>query len=462
VEIGSALSRSRNSVILDDVNRNIQHRMKNRLVNENEVILQKPYEKINLSIDEIKNVISLIHQAHLGFILIILAGLLLRLMFISASSNDTSMWFVYYEILASGHILDFYQIMGYSGRYVYPPIWMLWLLTLSFLSPTLPYPSFVVYVKIPIFTFEILTTFVLYSYVFQKTSNFKYALFSSGIFFLNPFISKISAYQTMFDVIGCFFLLCAVYLLGSKKYGWAGIATGLALMTKQYLYLVLPLLVAVMIKQVHWKNLLKYVAGTFFTAAIISVPFYLTTPERYLIIIFCQWDVGLAFITRTWTKESWFPLSGVWYLVKYVAKLSGARIGVNGYYSYLNIVIALYCLTSFAYLIQYRFKILLDYAKVALTASALFILAGLSIHPQYLIFPIVFSCAVITSRRTLLYSILPVILIPYYLPKFFPQLYLLEEIPGIITAGLISAWTIGVVTETFLIFLKKAELTVMK
>jgi len=420
--------------------------------------LQKIRGKVIFFFCEIKDVISLIRQAHLGFFLIILAGLLLRLIFISACSIDTSWWFVYYKTLASGHILDFYQV---ARARTLAPIWMLCLLTLALLSPTLPYPFFIVYVKIPIFIFEVLTTLVLYSYIFQKTSSVKYALFSAGLFFLNPFVIKISAFQTMFDVVGCFFLLCAVYLLDGKRYGWAGIVTGLAFMTKQYLYLTLPLLVAVMTKQVHWKNLLKYVAGTFFTVVIISVPFYLTTPERYLSIVLCRWGLANPSLIRgNWAKESYFIFSGMWYVVRYVAIKLGMRIGVGDYYDYLNIVIALYCLTFLAYLIQYRFKILSDYTKVALTASALFILTGLWIHPQFLVFPIVFSCASITSRRTLLYSILPVILVPYYLPKFFPQLDLLEKIPGIITAGLISAWTVGLVTQTFLIILKKVELTV--
>jgi hypothetical protein len=377
-------------------------------------------------------------------------------MFILTYSDDTSIWFAYYETLASGHILDFYQVMGYRWRYVYPPIWMLCLLILVFLNPTLPFSSFVVYVKIPIFIFEVLTTLVLYSYVFKKTSNAKYAFFSAGLFFLNPFVIKISAYQTMFDVIGCFFLLCAVYLLEGKKYGLAGIATALALMTKQYLYLAFPLLIAVMIKQVRWKNLLKYIAGTFFTVVIISVPFYLTTPERYLNIVLCKWSSddlsNFSYIRGSWAKRR-SSLSGVWYVVRYVAIKLRMRIGIDDYYNYLGVVIALYCLTFLAYLIQYRFKILLDYAKTVLTASALFILAGLPINPQYLIFPIVFSCAVITTRRMLFCGLLPAILILYYLPEFLRSYYLLEDIPRSITASFISAWTIGALAQNFLNFL---------
>jgi hypothetical protein len=411
-------------------------------------LLKKKFHKIKTPFS--------VHRIHLGLFLLILVGLIIRLKFITSVSFEVPNWFACYKTLVSGHILDFYQIMGYKGTgYVYPPVWMLFLTVLASLNPVLTLSDFTFYVKIPIIAPEVLTTLVLYRYIFQKTSSVKYALLSGGLFFLNPFVIKISAYQAMFDVIGCFFLLCAVYLLDEKRYVEAGIVTGLALMTKQYLYIAFPLVVAAMIKQVHWKNLLKYVAGTFFTVAIISAPFCLTTPEQYLDIVLCRWNpASPASIRADWTRR-WFPLSGVWYIVRFVATKLGTRVGVGDYYDYLNKVIALYCLTLFMYLIQYRLKILPDYPKVALTASALFILAGLAIHPQYLIFPIVFSCAVIVSRRTVLWGLLPATLVPYYLPDLFPSHYLLEDIPGIVTASFIGVWSIGVLAQNFLNFSMK-------
>ncbi len=194
-------------------------------------------------------------------------GVACRLILIPLTSwsKDDSIWW-----LASANgmqHLALYQRIGFS----YPPVWgdllqgVGWFLQhLGFSTTDIGHSNlqleglagsnaFSVIVTSPLFNwcfkgilflFDLGTGLLLYEVV-RRTTNERRARSAFCLWFLNPFVIFESSVFGAFDIIVAFTILAAIVLFLSSRYVWAGIALGLAIMTKGSPAFLVPLFVLV-------------------------------------------------------------------------------------------------------------------------------------------------------------------------------------------------------------------------
>jgi hypothetical protein len=108
------------------------------------------------------------------------------------------------------------------------------------ITPIFGDPTFLVFWKIPLLVFDLLTGLLVYGLTKELTQDPSKARKGFILWFFNPFVLITSYVHGAFDVIAVFFILLGIYLLLKSKYLLSGISFGFGGITK-----ISPFLIAI-------------------------------------------------------------------------------------------------------------------------------------------------------------------------------------------------------------------------
>ena len=232
-------------------------------------------------------------------ILILIVGLIIRfvLMPISASPQDIAVWAAFNDSIFSGDTI--YE----AGRNWYPPIWGYFLSVIGAFtnlagmgsfgdvfttvytgSPlVLQYGfltnlSYTAIVKIPAVIFDILGALGAYLLVKKLTGDQKKAVIGFALWFLAPVVIMSSSVLNMFDSIMVTLMIFSLLTFMNRKYLLAGMLLALAVYTKMFAAVLIPIMIAYLISEreitpnERVKNILIAIAGFLIVTAIVYLP----------------------------------------------------------------------------------------------------------------------------------------------------------------------------------------------
>jgi hypothetical protein len=193
--------------------------------------------------------------------------------------------------------LDFYQyadaqldIFPEKGwRYVYPPVWLLisWLALAavpgSIATADMVDTGWRTAMKTPIIAADLAIGGILYRAI--PGSKLK-KLFFAALWLFHPAAWYNSGIFGQFDPIAAVFLLVSVILLYRGRDRWAFVFAGLAVMTKQHVFIPVIMMAAASIKSLGWRRVLVDSGITAGVIAAFSIPFLITGNfKEYLISV---------------------------------------------------------------------------------------------------------------------------------------------------------------------------------
>jgi len=171
--------------------------------------------------------------------------------------------------------------------YPFPPLYVetCWLFNL------LPLPAWKL--AIPIFTFHILTGFLVYKIVLKLTGNERRANFSMILYFFNPFTLVYTSFAWLTPSPFVFFVMLTFYLAMEGKGEWSMVALSIAIMFKQYALIMVPFLVIALAKTTGARpkrkmvlDVIKHLAICGGIISLLSQPYLITEPITYLNKVF--------------------------------------------------------------------------------------------------------------------------------------------------------------------------------
>lgn len=252
-------------------------------------------------------------KLHLRFLQVLVLGTAIRLALapFTGHASDLYEWYNVFTKFTNG-------INPYVGNspFVYPPAWFYTLMpfanlhayiaSITGISPLpasmffdfaiFPVPIivdwlFALMIKLPLITFDLLLSIVLYTFVKRQTNNLKTALYAGSILYLNPYSIFISAVWGMFDVIPAFFSLIAFILITKEDFNKAGICLGLSITYKYYAsLLVIPSLLYIQ-KRGGFKKCLNFLLSIASIICLLSLPLLLWDASTFF--------HGISFPLRT-------------------------------------------------------------------------------------------------------------------------------------------------------------------
>ncbi len=236
---------------------------------------------------------------------LLLLGIALRvcLSFFTSHPNDEEVWYIAAINMLSG------QGSPYGTWYFsYPPVWAY--ISLPFVSaaslfsnPYLLYvrmstdgivvpvlaPLFNFFIKLPIIIADVLVALVIFQFV-GKVRDMKAAREAFIFWFFNPLVIFSGAVVAQFDVFPALTSLLAFVFLFQRKYVWSGVSLSIAVMTKVYPVLLMPLFLAFLIKpdpdhMLKLKRIINrltfFVAGALAAGGLLLLPIILSDSFRY-------------------------------------------------------------------------------------------------------------------------------------------------------------------------------------
>ncbi len=214
------------------------------------------------------------YRAVLWFLLVLLVGTLCRTALSVRPGHlpDVDLFAAWMRGLVDHGLGEFYDHGGAN----YPPVYILVLRSLgwvlshfneqlsdAFVRPWLRAPSCLA---------DILIAFVLFIEVRRLYSS-RAAVVAASLYFLNPVSLYISAYWGQVDSIHTLFLLGALVAVNRLRPGWAGFATGLALLQKLQSVAFVPLLIFDIYRWKRWRGVGLFLAGAVVAGALVMTPF---------------------------------------------------------------------------------------------------------------------------------------------------------------------------------------------
>jgi Gpi18-like mannosyltransferase len=231
---------------------------------------------------------KLTSKVPLFWITIFASALILRLVVAYTSLGiEYGFWIEDVKVIASGHILDFYNYWE-RGVYTYPPIWIIILTPIALVNPSVN--EIVFLTKIPSIIADLLSAFIIYGICREKGIDGRVPALA---WLFNPLGIYVSSNYGAFDGICVLFSLLSVFLIYKKKYVLSAISLALGVLTKQYVLLTALLLVPLLKNEVGVKKLIK--PFLCFLAVIFAVcfPFFIFSPQKFVYVI-----SGKAFLER--------------------------------------------------------------------------------------------------------------------------------------------------------------------
>lgn len=231
---------------------------------------------------------------------IIIIGVVIRLALIPFSfSFDASFWTITSAGFESNRTVyeagNFYYLPPFG--YILSAFTSLWsqlpfgsgTLALELVSElnfsSVPYTAitslaFNLFYAIPLMIFDLVSSWLVYSIVLEKTDSKKKANLAFALFFLSPLIIWSSSVAYMFDSMSAMFMLITIYALMKNQYGLAGASLAIATLTKVFPILISFAVLLYIISKSEtvrkvFRNLAVFLSGFAASAVFIMLPVFL-------------------------------------------------------------------------------------------------------------------------------------------------------------------------------------------
>ena len=236
---------------------------------------------------------QLLNRMNRPLIKIIISGIIIRLALVPlAFSFDTSFWVI------TGAGFESNRTLYESGNFYYLPPFGYILAALSAIWSQLPFGAgtlaldlvsalrfssisytmvssmaFNLLYSIPLTIFDLITSWIVYSIVLEKTKSNRKANVAFILVFLSPLIIWSSSVAYMFDSLSAMFMMITIYALMKDQYSLAGASLAFATLTKIFPILIaFAILMYIISKSETVKSTLRNTA-VFLSGFIISVIF---------------------------------------------------------------------------------------------------------------------------------------------------------------------------------------------
>lgn len=175
-------------------------------------------------------------------------------------------------------------------------------------------------------------------------------------------------------------MMLAIYWFDRKRFDYSAFAIGISISTKFLpIFLLLPI-VLILWRRDEIKTLVRYLAITVATFAVINTPVLLTTPEGWLRFYQLNFDRG-----QDW-GSAWYALSSL-----------GVPLGSTNFFAILALLIAVLVILLFIF----ATKETLNLADVSFIVLALVMVASKVYSPQYVLWLVPLAVIAITTRKDL-------------------------------------------------------------
>jgi uncharacterized membrane protein len=175
-------------------------------------------------------------------------------------------------------------------------------------------------------------------------------------------------------------MMLAIYWFDRKRFDYSALAIGISISTKFLpIFLLLPI-VLILWRRDEIKTLVRYLAITVATFAVINIPVLLTTPEGWLRFYQLNFDRG-----QDW-GSAWYALSSL-----------GVPLGSTNFFAILALLIAVLVISLFIF----ATKETLNLADVSFIVLALVMVASKVYSPQYVLWLVPLAVIAITTRKDL-------------------------------------------------------------
>jgi hypothetical protein len=261
-------------------------------------------------------------------------------------------------------------------------------------------PIFLVFWKIPLLVFDLLTGLLIYQLLKELTKNNAKAKKGFILWFFNPLVLFTSYVHGAFDVIAAFFILLGIYFLTKDKYLLSGISFGFGGITKISPFLIaIPLSALVFLRKTdesarifsrkRWSNTVIFLTGCI-------------TP----ILVSILWNLNYYRLLVTSTLSELQINGGLnqWF---FAVNWNLRSILLNPNLNVVKVIFYLYPLISLIPLLFLR-KTLWNYkinASVILLFSALsivivYFISPATVQPQYILWLIPILTVISTENRS--------------------------------------------------------------
>jgi uncharacterized membrane protein len=175
-------------------------------------------------------------------------------------------------------------------------------------------------------------------------------------------------------------MMLAIYWFDRKRFDYSALAIGISISTKFLpIFLLLPI-VLILWRRNEIKTLVRYLAITVATFAVINIPVLLTTPEGWLRFYQLNFDRG-----QDW-GSAWYALSSL-----------GVPLGSTNFFAILALLIAVLVISLFIF----GTKETVNLGDVSFIVLALVMVASKVYSPQYVLWLVPLAVIAMTTRKDL-------------------------------------------------------------
>ena len=172
--------------------------------------------------------------------------------------------------------------------------------------------------------------------------------------------------------------MLAIYWFDRKRFDYSALAIGISISTKFLpIFLLLPI-VLILWRRNEIKTLVRYLAITAATFAVINIPVLLTTPEGWLRFYQLNFDRG-----QDW-GSAWYALSSL-----------GVPLGSTNFFAILALLVAVLVVSLFIF----GTKETVTLADVSFIVLALVMVASKVYSPQYVLWLVPLAVIAMTTRK---------------------------------------------------------------
>jgi len=173
-------------------------------------------------------------------------------------------------------------------------------------------------------------------------------------------------------------MMLAIYWFDRKRFDYSALAIGISISTKFLpIFLLLPI-VLIFWRRNEIKTLIRYLAITVSTFAVINIPVLLTTPEGWLRFYQLNFDRG-----QDW-GSAWYALSSL-----------GVPLGSTNFFAILALFVAVLVISLFIF----GTKETVNLADVSFIVLALVMIASKVYSPQYVLWLVPLAVIAMTTRK---------------------------------------------------------------
>jgi len=173
------------------------------------------------------------------------------------------------------------------GQYPYPPLWIWFALVAEHLDQR-SVIDFSLAIRLPSITADAICIYVVWAW--WRNSSQIYSWLASLLYAVNPISLIITSLHGQFDALPTLFVVIAFYTFRQRQINFSALALGLAIATKSFPVLLLPVFLIVLPSR-HLK--IRYTILAMLPVALLLLPFVIRIPFAVLEQLFGYSGVGL-------------------------------------------------------------------------------------------------------------------------------------------------------------------------